>query len=172
MGQYFFNYHFSTVNYSGSRESWDPKFVPFCNEQKSLQILVKHIYNVRKSVPAACFTFNFCLGAPAISALARLRRVISLFPPPLVHLRRAIPFIFPPMVRLWHDIPFIFRPWLKKIQQMQNSPFFFQPNYDIWTVGWTGKWKRSFFFTRIIINSGRAGGGEKKMGQNHYFFSC
>ena len=47
---------------------------------------------------------------PSISALARLRRVISLFPPPLVHLRRAIPFISPPLVRLWHDIPFIFRP--------------------------------------------------------------
>ena len=37
---------------------------------------------------------------PSISALARLRRVISLFPPPLVHLRRAISLHFFLGVRL------------------------------------------------------------------------
>ena len=108
---------FSTVNYSGSRESWDPKFVPFCNEQKSLQILVKHIYNVRKSVPAACFTFNFCLGAPAARHF--------LISPALGAPAARYSLHFPPLVRLWHDIPFIFRPSLKKIQQMQNPTVFF-----------------------------------------------
>ena len=93
---------FSIVNYSGSRESWDPQFVPFCNEQKSLQILVKHIYNVRESVPAACFTFNFCLGAPAARHF--------LISPALGAPAARYSLHFPPLVRLWHDIPFIFRP--------------------------------------------------------------